>query len=114
MYLDQNSREYGIDETAVDSAIKSGNIFNARNTKTAEAFSVNTEEITYLALLYTDSQQHYQGTGFVVFADGEKWHFCMDEREEPDVREKCRSMAQRIARMYEGCLEHRVVAGDGK
>ncbi len=114
MYLDQNSREYGIDETAVDSAIKSGNIFNAQNIEAAEAFSVNTEKITYLALLYSDSHQHYQSTGFVIFADGEKWHFSMDERDEPNIREKCRTMAQRIARMYEGALAYGIVDGDGK
>ena len=114
MYLDQNSRQYGIEETFVDAAIKNGGVFDGRNAGTAEAFSVNTEKITYLALLYMDSQQHYQSTGFVIFSDGEKWHFSMDERDEPNVREKCRVMAQRIARMYQGALAHGIVDGEGK
>jgi hypothetical protein len=114
MYLNQYNRQDGIDETAVDIAIKSGNVFNGRNVKAAEAFFVHTEKITYLALLYIDSQQHYQSTGFVIFSDAEKWHFTMDERDEPNIREKCQAMAQRIARMYQGTMKYGIVDAYGR
>ena len=114
MYLTQNNRQYGIDETDVEIAIKRGNVFNGRKAGIVEAFSVNTEKITYLALLYTDSQEHYQGTGFVIFSDGEKWHFFMDERDAPNIREKCRNMARRIARMYQGIIKYGIVNAYGQ
>lgn len=113
MNLYQYKRQYGNDESAGEIAIKNESVFNRRNSGTAEAFSVNTEKITFLALVYADRHQRIQSTGFVVFAGGEKWHFFMDEREEPDVREKCRAMAQRIARMYKGSLAYGIVDGDG-
>ncbi|HMA85913.1 MAG TPA: hypothetical protein VKN73_09435 [Desulfosalsimonadaceae bacterium] len=109
MYLNQYNRQGGIEETAIDIAIKSGNVFNWRNGKAAEVFFVHTEKITCLALLYADRHQHYQSTGFIIFADGEKWHFSMDERDEPNIREKARTMTQRIARVYQGTMKYGIV-----
>jgi len=82
--------------------------------ETAAAFLVNTDKVTYLAFLYLDKYRQYQSSGHVIFADGEKWHFSMDGRHEPRVREKCLSMARRIANIYEGALKQGIVDDFGR
>ncbi len=57
-----------------------------------EAFLVRTEKILYLASLYLDAKQCYQGSGYTIFEGGGTWHFSMDGVKNPDVRQKCRNV----------------------
>ncbi len=80
----------------------------------AEALFINTDKIDYLAVLYEDEDQCQQSSGYMVFPDGETWHFALNGKENAGVREKCFSVARQIARLYGGALRHWKAGANGE
>jgi len=98
----------------IDLNRKGGNPVPNADLNGTEAFLVRTEKIFYLASLYLDDKQCYQGSGYTIFADGETWYFSMDGANNPNVRQKCRNVGKRIARVYNGELERGSIDGYGR
>ena len=98
----------------IDLNRKGGNPVPNADLNGTEAFLVRTEKIFYLASLYLDDKQCHQASGYTIFADGETWHFSMDGAKNPDVRQKCRNVGERIARIYNGELEKGSIDGYGR
>ncbi|MDZ7761775.1 MAG: hypothetical protein U5L00_16160 [Desulfovermiculus sp.] len=80
----------------------------------AEAFIVHTDQIYYLALLYTDENWHSYGNGYAQFADGQKMSFNLDGNNDPKVREKCIQASRQIARAFAGTLHRGIVDSSGR
>jgi hypothetical protein len=80
----------------------------------SEAFLVMTDKICYIAILSLNARQCFQGSGCTIFADGETWCFTIDDTQHSDIRKKCRTMGQRIARVYNGDLKHGKIDREGR
>jgi hypothetical protein len=70
-----------------------------------EAFFVTTDKIFFLAIVYMDNENRYHSNGYIIFEDGNKWYFTMDNNKERDVRKKCLDVGKRIAHVYGGDLQ---------
>jgi hypothetical protein len=79
----------------------------------AEAFYIQTEQIAYVAVLYTDENWHCYGNGYALFANGEKVRFTLDGNNDPNVRDKCIRVSRQLARMYEGTLHQGIIDAQG-
>lgn len=71
----------------------------------AEAFMVNTRKIFFVVVMHLIQDRQYRGEGYATFADGHTLYFCIDADECAKVRDKCLTVAQRIARVYGGTLQ---------
>lgn len=79
----------------------------------AEAFIVHTQDIYYLAILYTDENWRTYGNGYARFANGRKMSFHLDGNNDPNVREKCIQASRQIAQAYQGTLHQGVMDSSG-
>ncbi|MFW5971313.1 MAG: hypothetical protein ACOCQT_04330 [Desulfovermiculus sp.] len=80
----------------------------------AEAFIVHTQDIYYLAILYTDEKWRTYGNGYARFANGQKMTFRLDGNNDPHVREKCIQASRQIAHAYQGTLRQGVMDSSGR
>lgn len=79
----------------------------------AEAFIVHTQDIYYLAILYTDENWSTYGNGYARFANGRKMTFHLDGNNDPHVREKCIQASRQIAQAYQGTLRQGLMDSSG-
>ena len=81
--------------------------------ETAEAFYIHTDQIAYMAVLYTDENWRCYGNGYALFANGEKVRFTMDGNNDPNVRDKCIRASRQLAQTYQGTLHQGIIDSQG-
>ena len=94
--------------------LKIGEIPNKLNTRqwlyeqfsvlSEEIFTIQTDKITFIAGVFKDNHRQYKGSGFIIFKQGDTLQFSHVADKKQDVMDKCRHVAQRIARVYHGEL----------
>lgn len=71
----------------------------------AEVFLVQTEKIFFLAVVHRNQQGRYHGNGYMLVTNESPLLFSIKADGTAVVRQKCQSLAQRIANLFGGTLQ---------
>lgn len=71
----------------------------------AEVFLVQTEKLFFLAVVHRNQQGKYYGNGYLIVTNESPLLFSVKADGTAVVRQKCQSLAQRIANLFGGTLQ---------
>ena len=72
-----------------------------------EIFLVKTKKIFFIVGIMNENGHHYAGSGYAIFEKGETLQFSINADNKQEVTNKCHYVSRRIARVYNGDLQHK-------